>query len=292
MAADLGSTTYSAVAWTAGDVITEAKLDAMVGNDQAYDSHAAQGLLLNNNKALAAKDAAGVNHNIIKLNASDILEISGNDGWNKLPTENVPTYASATTLTNPTGIDWTKYLKKGDKVKFTQTSAKYFYVTAVTSTVLTLLGGSAYSVANAAISDFFYSKQEDPVGFPDGGWLAYTVTLTGSGSNPTANKDGRFRIDNGGSVEVEIITSGITAPGSGTYEWSLPIPQQNNAGYAYGAGWAVRQGVGIYLGYLNPTIGVSVLRLVNQADNTSFAHNNPAAWQNGDYINITARYRI
>lgn len=35
---------YASVTWTAGDTITEAKLDNMVANDQAYDSHAAQGL--------------------------------------------------------------------------------------------------------------------------------------------------------------------------------------------------------------------------------------------------------
>lgn len=74
--ADLGTTTYTAVTWAAGDVITEAKLDNMVANDQAYDSHAAQGLLLNNNKAYAGKKAAGTNHNLLKLNASDILELS------------------------------------------------------------------------------------------------------------------------------------------------------------------------------------------------------------------------
>lgn len=73
--ADLGTVTYTSVVWTAGDVITEAKMDNMVANDQAYDSHAAQGLLLNNNKALAAKLAAGTNTNILKLNASNELEI-------------------------------------------------------------------------------------------------------------------------------------------------------------------------------------------------------------------------
>lgn len=74
--ADLGTTTYTAVSWAAGDVLTEAKLDSMVANDQGYDSHAAQGLLLNNNKAYCGKKAAGTNHNLLKLNASDILELS------------------------------------------------------------------------------------------------------------------------------------------------------------------------------------------------------------------------
>lgn len=72
--AQLGATTYSSVTWTAGDVITEAKLDNMVANDQAYDSHAAQGLLLNNNKSFAAKDSGGTNRNVIRVTTGDLFE--------------------------------------------------------------------------------------------------------------------------------------------------------------------------------------------------------------------------
>lgn len=38
--------TYTSVVWTAGDIITEAKMDNMVANDQAYDAHASQGVEL------------------------------------------------------------------------------------------------------------------------------------------------------------------------------------------------------------------------------------------------------
>lgn len=75
MSADLGATSYSAVSWTAGDVITEAKMDAMVANDQAYDSHASQGILVNNNLSLGGKNSVGSNLNIAKINSSNILEI-------------------------------------------------------------------------------------------------------------------------------------------------------------------------------------------------------------------------
>lgn len=72
MTASLGATTYTSVTWTAGDTITEAKLDNMVANDQAYDSHSAQGLLLDNNKSFAGKNNAGsTNQNLIKIDASD-----------------------------------------------------------------------------------------------------------------------------------------------------------------------------------------------------------------------------
>jgi hypothetical protein len=77
--ADLGATTYTAVTWTSGDVITEAKLDNMVANDQAYDSHASQGLLLNNNKALAVKNAGGTNKNLLKLSSGDDVIVGESD---------------------------------------------------------------------------------------------------------------------------------------------------------------------------------------------------------------------
>lgn len=76
MAASLGAITYTAVSWTTGDVITEAKMDNMVANEQAYDSHAAQGVLLNNNKSFAGKNAAGnANLNLIKLGSDDKVVI-------------------------------------------------------------------------------------------------------------------------------------------------------------------------------------------------------------------------
>ena len=73
--ANLGTVIYSAVIWTAGDILTEAKLDNMVANDQAYDSHKDQGLLLANAKALAGKVTGGTNYNLIMINGSNLMEI-------------------------------------------------------------------------------------------------------------------------------------------------------------------------------------------------------------------------
>lgn len=76
MAASLGATAYSSVTWTSGDIITEAKMDAMVGNDQAYDSHSAQGYLADNNKSFASKNAtATANLNLIKMTSGDVIQI-------------------------------------------------------------------------------------------------------------------------------------------------------------------------------------------------------------------------
>ena len=74
------------------------------------------------------------------------------------------TYASATTITVPTGA--ASLYKKGDKIRLTQTTVKYFYVIGVADTVLTVTGGSDYSITNAAISAISVSHNSNPIGFP------------------------------------------------------------------------------------------------------------------------------
>lgn len=71
----LGSTQYAPVTWTTGDTITETKLDNMVANDQAYDSHASNGYLSNNNVGFYQKDSGAVNRLVANLDGSDVLNI-------------------------------------------------------------------------------------------------------------------------------------------------------------------------------------------------------------------------
>lgn len=177
MSATLGGTIYVSVIWTAGDVLTEAKLDNMVANDQAYDSHTAQGLLLNNTYSFASKNAAAsANYNLARMNASDQAEFGDDgitalkkglwDGW--IIAGETWTYASADaptfTMTVPSGAV-SKY-NVGDRIKLTQTTVKYFIVTAVADTTLTVYGGTDYTLVDATISANYYSHSKSPVGFP------------------------------------------------------------------------------------------------------------------------------
>ena len=90
-------------------------------------------------------------------------------------------YASATTITVPAGAD-TIY-SVGDKIRFKQGGAyKYYYVITVAAALLTVTGGSDYTVANAAITNIYYSKAATPVGFPQRfnfttTWGGFTVTV-------------------------------------------------------------------------------------------------------------------
>jgi len=121
----------------------------------------------------------------------------GLDGW--IPAEETWTYASATTFTI-SGDKTSKY-QKGDKIKLTQTSVKYFYIIGVSysspNTTITVTGGSDYSLANATITSPFYSKAESPQGFPL--FFNWTTTVTCPGGTvPTYSTNScSFTISNG-----------------------------------------------------------------------------------------------
>lgn len=125
----------------------------------------------------------------INLNQETIL---GTDGWTSA--NESWSYASATTITIPAG-GASRYAK-GDKIKLTQTTVKYFYIITVADTLLTVTGGSDYTVANAAITANYYSHATSPVGFPNNFSLG-TPTWTGSlvnFTNQPANNSCRFWI--------------------------------------------------------------------------------------------------
>jgi len=141
-------------------------------------------------------------------------------GW--IPANETWTYASATTITVPTGA--TSKYKVGDKIKFTQTTVKYFYVTAVTSTLLTVTGGTNYTVANAAISANYYSRVENPLGFP--AYHSYTPNWATSGTPPVLGNGvltGKFNLQ--GKFALIIINwSAGSATTFGTGIWSFTLP--------------------------------------------------------------------
>jgi len=77
---------------------------------------------------------------------------------------------SPTFVMNMTG-DATGYLSLGNRIKLTQTTIKYFVVTAIGAysggvTPITLYGGTDYTLANAAITLPYFSTHKAPFGFP------------------------------------------------------------------------------------------------------------------------------
>lgn len=93
------------------------------------------------------------------------------DGW--IADANTWTYSSADapTFVISVNADMTGVLSPGMRIKLTQTTAKYFVVMVVGNfgggaTLITVDGGTDYTLANAAITSPYYSTAKAPLGFP------------------------------------------------------------------------------------------------------------------------------
>lgn len=153
------------------------------------------------------------------------------DGW--IPVSDSWAYASASTITVPSGA--ASLYKKGDKIKFTQTTVKYFVITAVADTVLTIAVNTDYTVANAAISAIYYSHQENPIGFPEKFGFTSTVT-SGSGTLTTVSGAGSYYYIIGSfcylMVNILITTNGT---GATDIRATFPVATTDTAQGGYGS---------------------------------------------------------
>jgi hypothetical protein len=159
----------------------------------------------------------------------------GLDGW--IPAEETWSYASATTITVPSGAA-SRY-QKGDKIKITNNSAtKYFYIVGVADTVLTVTGGSDYTVHDSAITNPFFSKIENPQGFPH--WFNYTPSYSASGSmtfTSTSTLLAKFRVA-GSEVHALVSCSGTIGGTPATdLRATLPIAADFSGGIV--SGWTI-----------------------------------------------------
>ncbi len=111
--------------------------------------------------------------------AADVMQLNG---WREV--KDTWAYSSSVIITVPAGAD--AIYEVGNRVKFTQTTTKYFVIVAVSSTSITVTGGTDYTVANAAISGIYVSEGNPP-DFPayfdwDGAsganWQGFTGGLT------------------------------------------------------------------------------------------------------------------
>lgn len=139
-------------------------------------------------------------------------------------------YASATTITVPTGA--VSRYQPGDKLKLNNTTTKYFYITIVADTLLTVTGGTDYTVANLAISEIKVSRQSPP-DFPAA--FNWSPTLTGFSANPT-NTVYQFYISDGWCyVHVRQATNGTS--NATTFWISAPVTPTTLSNAIWGNAW-------------------------------------------------------
>lgn len=219
------------------------------------------------------------------------------DGWHYANEDWA--YASATTITVPTGAT-TRY-SVGDKISFYQSgSLKYFYITAVASTVLTVAGGSDYTVANATITQPRHSTDATPFGFPQ--WFNYTPAWLSDSGSPTIGNGtltGKFTLHGKlCTFRIKFVAGSTTTFGVSSWKFGFPITAFDItvnrgfslAGYAEDnavSGYAINHGVMnttnlMYLRYQTGTGGAS----------STVGVTAPFTWANTDFFDVSGYYEI
>lgn len=175
----------------------------------------------------------------------------------------------------------TDLIAVGDKVKYTDTTTKYGYVTAVaytSVTTVTITGGSDYTLEDDP-SNIYFSKASSPVGFPDDfafngspvGWASFIEQVT------------RFYIK-GKQCYLRVALNGVS--NSTTTTLTAPIAARNGsfAYYKSGSMTGTNNGVGLSNVYCYIAKNTSTVTITKDGVGSAFdATNQKAAWFNLDY---------
>lgn len=156
-------------------------------------------------------------------------QISGNDmqGWGGWIPMATCTFSSSNVMIVDSAT--AAALDKGDKIWLASNGiagAKYFYVTAVSGTSITITGGSDYTFTNNTISGPAYSKMATPAGFPQ--WFNWSPTWSGFSAGPSGGIT-RFKID-GRTVTCAIHPATNGTSNSISTSISLPVTASSLAG--------------------------------------------------------------
>jgi hypothetical protein len=189
-----------------------------------------------------AIESAKVNANFIEITDgldTGILVANGSDWWSQTGTW---TYASATSFTVPTAD--AARMNAGTRIKLTQTTVKYFTVSGVSGTTVTIDVTTDYTLINAAITAGYSSNVDLPPGFP--GSFAWTPTWTnwtvGNGTHAcTFIRVGKL-------IHAKMkLTWGNSTSGGTDPQFSLPCTASSNYSTTQRIGIGSFSGAGIYV---------------------------------------------
>ena len=139
------------------------------------------------------------------------------DGWYTLEDHEDWVYASANTITIPAG--GLLRFAKGDRIKLVQLgSPKYFFVAAVADTLLTVQGGSDYTVSNNPMEAAYLSKDLNPVGYPSS--FNFSTTYGGFITLPTQSRKMQAF---GRRMRIDVSTTADGESNATTYTMTVPV---------------------------------------------------------------------
>ncbi len=163
------------------------------------------------------------------------------DGW--ISTSGL-SYSSADspTFVIATSSDLSGTIPVGARIRLTQTTVKYFIVTAINSTTITVYGGTSYTLANAAITSPSWSPIKAPFGFPldPANWtVSVTATNDPDKTTPTTGTwyGGTGLSPTGTSIDIPIgawlvsyvANVGIIRTASGALDTYITLSTTNNS---------------------------------------------------------------
>lgn len=127
--------------------------------------------------------------NLLSVSAAGVLA-SSLGGWIGMGATLAFSSAASPTFVATTSVNLTGLIPVGAKVSLVQSSVTlYFIVTAISSTTITLYGGTAYTLANTTITSPQFSYMGNPLGFPrdPAGWtFTFTDSTQRSQSSPSS----------------------------------------------------------------------------------------------------------
>lgn len=210
----------------------ETALDSMIAGTEA------QGDIIYHNGTIWTRLAAGTSGQFLKTQGASAnptwADASATDGW--IADSNTYVYVSASSF-KITGTDLTTRFTKGTRIKFTQTTAKYFVVVSSsfsTDTTVTVAVNTDYTIANAAITSPYYSYQLSPAGYPN--WFTFSPTFGGFSVNPSGGMGMKYRIEGNTCYFKMHYTSDGTSNAT-TFTITIPVAAAQ-ALYVVGQGFA------------------------------------------------------
>jgi hypothetical protein len=225
------------------------------------------------------------------------------DGWTG--TSDAWAYASSSTITVPS--DATTTYDVGDYLKLTQdATVKYFLVTAVSATLLTVVGmtpGSPETVTSSAITATYYSKTRSPHGLPagvSGMWQSWAPTWTHLTPGTGATTSYRYT-QIGKTVHYSIcIVMGTGGAVSGSVTFTLPTTAVDNSANAaifpLGLCSMAVNGAGtVFYGRVQFNDTSSAIVTWDEVSGSgikyaSLASTSPFTWTSGSVLNISGYY--
>lgn len=128
--------------------------------------------------------------------------------------------------------------------------------------------------------------------------FSYTPTWTGSGSNPAIG-NGTLRGEysrNGDVIDlaIELIIGSTTTFGTGTWQFSVPVPPALASGavQSSGSAYILDAGTTTYSGMAQLVNAASIITITLPGGLTSITPTTPMTWATGDILRIGMRYLI